>query len=136
MLLELEGHGREEARFAGADLTRTVGWFTSLAPLRLDLSGIDVADALAGGASLGRALKRVKETLRGLPARGSGYGLLRYLNPATAAELAGLPAPQLSFNYLGRFGAPGSGDWEFAQELKGQELKRSRARAGQETEQN
>ena len=116
VLLELEGHGREEL-FGDLDLTRTVGWFTSVAPLRLELSGIDVADALAGGASLGRLLKRVKEALRALPGKGLGYGLLRYLNPETSGVLAGLPAPQLSFNYLGRFGAPGSGDWEFAAEL-------------------
>ena len=85
VLLELEGHGREEAVFADADLTRTVGWFTSLAPLRLDLSGLDVADAVAGGASLGRALKRVKEAVRGLPGKGLGYGLLRYPEPAERA---------------------------------------------------
>ena len=51
-----------------------------------------------------------------MPGKGLGYGLLRYLNGETAAQLAGLPAPQLGFNYLGRFAAGGDGaDWAPAQ---------------------
>ena len=104
MLLDLEGHGREEDGFAGVDLTRTVGWFTSLYPVRLDPGAIDLAAALSGGAPLGRALKSIKEQLRAVPQKGLHYGLLRYLNGDTAQELSGLPAPELGFNYLGRFG--------------------------------
>ena len=52
ILLELEGHGREEI-FADVDLSRTVGWFTSLHPMRLDAEGIDLDDALAGGRAPG-----------------------------------------------------------------------------------
>ena len=70
-LLDLEGHGREEEGFAGVDLTRTVGWFTSLYPVRLDPGAIDVAAALSGGAPLGRALKSIKEQLRAVPQKGS-----------------------------------------------------------------
>ena len=80
VLLDLEGHGREEV-FADVDLSRTVGWFTSLFPLRLDAGALDLDEALAGGPALGRALKLVKEQLRALPDHGLGYGLLRYLNP-------------------------------------------------------
>ncbi|KOV14648.1 hypothetical protein ADK60_28330, partial [Streptomyces sp. XY431] len=76
--VELEGHGREELG-AGTDLSRTVGWFTSLFPVRLDLGGLDVGEAVAGGAALGEAVKRGKEHLRSLPDHGLGYGLLRYL---------------------------------------------------------
>src|SRR5205807_1974650 len=36
VLLDLEGHGREEI-FAGVDLSRTVGWFTTIFPVALDL---------------------------------------------------------------------------------------------------
>ena len=71
------------------DLTRTVGWFTSLYPVRLDPGLLDLAEALSGGPSLGRALKTIKEQLRAVPGKGLGYGLLRYLNGETAAELAG-----------------------------------------------
>ena len=101
------------------DLSRTVGWFTSLYPVRLDpraIRRVDLDDALSGGDAIGRALKTVKEQLRALPDRGLGYGLLRYLNPQTAATLAALPAPQIGFNYLGRFAAPGSADWASAPE--------------------
>src|SRR6188508_3663843 len=57
---------------------------------------------------------------RGVRRKGLGYGLLRYLNGATAAALAGAPAPQLGFNYLGRFGSGGAGaDWAPAAEAVG-----------------
>src|SRR5262249_28335206 len=72
---------------------------------------LDLEEALAGGPALGRALKTIKEQLRALPDHGLGYGLLRYLNPQTAAALAGFAAPQLGFNYLGRFAAPAAADW-------------------------
>jgi amino acid adenylation domain-containing protein/non-ribosomal peptide synthase protein (TIGR01720 family) len=104
-LLRLEGHGREEHLVPGADLSGTVGWFTAMYPVRLDLSGIDVADAFAGGPAAGRAVKAVKEQLRAIPGNGLGYGLLRHLNPATAAALSGCRPPQIGFNYLGKSSA-------------------------------
>ncbi|KAA2254443.1 amino acid adenylation domain-containing protein [Solihabitans fulvus] len=118
VLLDLEGHGREDV-VDGVDLSRTVGWFTSLYPVRLDAEVTDWADVLAGGESVGAALKRVKEQLRAVPDNGIGYGLLRHLNPQTGPMLAGLPAPQLGFNYLGRFAAPGAdsgAEWSAAPE--------------------
>src|SRR5262249_19848593 len=83
VLLDLEGHGREDI-FPELDLSRTIGWFTSLYPVRLDPGGIDLDDALQAGPALGRALKSIKEQLREVPDRGLGYGLLRYLNDETA----------------------------------------------------
>ena len=107
-----KGHGREEGWSPNVDLTRTVGWFTSLYPVRLDPGLLDLEEALSGGPALGRALKTIKEQLRAVPGKGLGYGLLRYLNDETAAELAGAAAPQLGFNYLGRFAAGSDGgDW-------------------------
>jgi non-ribosomal peptide synthase protein (TIGR01720 family) len=102
VLFELEGHGREDI-FAGVDLSRTVGWFTSLFPVRLDPGAIDQALA---GPRLGQALKRVKEQLRALPDNGLGYGLLRFMNPETAPQLKEYSSPQIGFNYLGRMAAP------------------------------
>ncbi|WP_413101826.1 amino acid adenylation domain-containing protein [Streptomyces sp. Inha503] len=102
VLVNLEGHGREELD-EGVDLSRTVGWFTSLFPVRLDPGPHDWAEFRAGGPAAGRVLKRVKEQLRALPDNGIGFGLLRYLNPQTGPVLARLPEPQISFNYLGRF---------------------------------
>ncbi|HEX6639742.1 MAG TPA: amino acid adenylation domain-containing protein, partial [Thermoanaerobaculia bacterium] len=91
--IDLEGHGRDE--IDGIDLSRTVGWFTTLHPVSLDARSEDPA----------RALKHVKEQLRVTPRHGLGYGLLRHLHPPSAARLASLPRPQLTFNYLGRFSA-------------------------------
>ena len=115
VLVDLEGHGREEPS-AGVDLSRTVGWLTSLCPVRLDIGAIDLDELLAGGAALGRALKLIKEQLRALADNGLGYGLLRYLNPETASQLSGLAVPQIGFNYLGRLAAPAAVDWAPAAE--------------------
>ncbi|WP_219665566.1 non-ribosomal peptide synthetase [Streptomyces bambusae] len=110
VLLDLEGHGREEL-LAGvlpdADISRTVGWFTSLFPVRLDpaVPDGDWEALYAGGPAAGRALAHVAGQLAELPDNGAGYGLLRHLNPETAGVLAALPDPQIGFNYLGRFGA-------------------------------
>ncbi len=95
VLLDLEGHGREEI-FPDVDLTRTVGWFTTLFPVVLEIA--------AGAAGQpGEALKSVKEQLRAIPGRGLGYGLLRYLGPDRAlADRLALLRPEISFNYLGQ----------------------------------
>ncbi|MBJ8347537.1 non-ribosomal peptide synthetase [Antrihabitans sp. YC2-6] len=105
VLVRMEGHGREEQVAPGADLSRTIGWFTSMFPVRLDVSGIALDDALSGGRSTGVAVKAVKEQLRAVPDKGIGYGLLRYANEETAGELSALPIPQVGFNYLGRISA-------------------------------
>ncbi|GAA2610023.1 non-ribosomal peptide synthetase [Streptomyces lienomycini] len=107
VLIDVEGHGRDEDG-SGADLSRTVGWFTCLYPARLDPGAHAWEDVTSGGAGVDAACKRVKEQMRAVPGHGRGYGLLRYLNTDTAAELAGLPLPQIGFNYVGRFPAPGA----------------------------
>jgi amino acid adenylation domain-containing protein/non-ribosomal peptide synthase protein (TIGR01720 family) len=94
LVVDLEGHGREEI-FEDVDLSRTVGWFTAICPVLLDLTEAH---------SVGSAVKVVKEQLRRLPNQGLGYGLLRYLRPdeATREKLAKLPQAEVSFNYLGQ----------------------------------
>ncbi|MEH2621946.1 amino acid adenylation domain-containing protein/non-ribosomal peptide synthase protein (TIGR01720 family) [Bradyrhizobium sp. AZCC 1719] len=110
LLVALEGHGRE-ALFAEADVSRTVGWFTSLFPVRLDLG--DASDP-------GAALKAVKEQLRAVPNRGIGYGILRYLGGAAAAEALPVPEPEISFNYLGQLDeADGARPFRFAEQNVG-----------------
>ncbi len=98
LLVELEGHGREEEAVRGADLSRTAGWFTTLYPVWLDVDDPDGGDP-------GATLRSVKEGLRSSPQGGIGYGLLRHLrgDEAVTARLAGLPRPAISFNYLGEF---------------------------------
>ena len=114
-LIDVEGHGREEI-FPGIELSRTVGWFTSLYPVRLDPGPLDIDETMAGGPALGRALKMIKEQLHAVPEHGLGFGLLRYLNAKMFETLRALPRPQLGFNYLGRFAASTAADWGVASE--------------------
>ncbi|HEU4457453.1 MAG TPA: amino acid adenylation domain-containing protein [Longimicrobium sp.] len=95
LLVDVEGHGREEAGAGGADLSRTVGWFTTLHPLLVDVGGAAGADG---------ALKAVKEQARAVPNRGIGHGALRWLHPdpAVRSALAAMPAAGVRFEYLGR----------------------------------
>ncbi|MEU4836551.1 condensation domain-containing protein, partial [Streptosporangium sp. NPDC023615] len=99
----LEGHGRQESLVPGADLSRTVGWFTSWYPVALSSDDIDPTRALTDPRLAADVVLRVKEQLRRVPGRGAGYGLLRHLNPVTAAALASGGVPQFGFNYLGQF---------------------------------
>ena len=116
VLVDVEGHGRQ-AGVDGLDLSRTVGWFTSITPVRLDPGAAALREVAGGGAAAGELVKRVKEQLRAVPGGGLGFGLLRYLNAETGPVLAGLPVPQIGFNYLGRHlaGPPtpgGDGAWQ------------------------
>ncbi|VVO90666.1 Linear gramicidin synthase subunit B [Pseudomonas fluorescens] len=91
-LIQLEGHGREEL-FGGVDLTRTVGWFTSLFPV-----------CLTPAALPGDSIKQIKEQLRSIPNKGIGFGALRHLGDAQVQDsLRALPTPRITFNYLGQF---------------------------------
>ncbi|MGY2684736.1 non-ribosomal peptide synthetase [Pseudomonas tolaasii] len=91
-LIQLEGHGRETL-FDEIDLTRSVGWFTSAYPLRLTPQ-----------AEQGASIKAIKEQLRGVPHKGLGYGVLRYLaDDPTRQTLQALPQAPITFNYLGQF---------------------------------
>ncbi|MFE9631360.1 non-ribosomal peptide synthase/polyketide synthase [Streptomyces sp. NPDC006463] len=93
VVVDVEGHGREEA-VIGADVSRTVGWFTSIFPVALGASG-DWSEQIRG----------TKEMLRAIPDRGIGFGALRHLHGADLTDPA-----QVSFNYLGRFDADGHPD--------------------------
>jgi len=101
--LDVERDGREAA---GCDLSRTVGWFTTLHPLR-----VVPADGPA------ETVRRVREALRAVPDGGAGFGLPRYLGEdgRLAARLAALPAPEVLFAWLGRLhpamAAPGRFDF-------------------------
>jgi non-ribosomal peptide synthase protein (TIGR01720 family) len=95
LLVNLEGHGREEI-IKDVDLSRTVGWFTTLFPVLLELEA---------ASEPGEALKAIKEQLRQIPNRGIGYGVLRYLQPDPSVKERSrqLPQPEVCFNYLGQF---------------------------------
>ncbi|TYC64536.1 non-ribosomal peptide synthetase, partial [Streptomyces sp. CB01881] len=113
MTVELEGHGREDLG-PQLDLSRTVGWFTSIYPVLLDVGPEDDQGAM---------LKRIKEQLRSVPNRGLGDGLLRHLaeHPAAQTELRNARRPDIVFNYLGQSDQvfQGESDWGPAPEAAG-----------------
>jgi microcystin synthetase protein McyA len=91
LLVDLEGHGREEI-LEGEDVSRTIGWFTTIFPVALNV-----------GTDLPAAVRKVREQLREVPNKGIGYGLLRYgENEETTRKLRALPQAEVSFNYLGQ----------------------------------
>jgi non-ribosomal peptide synthase protein (TIGR01720 family) len=101
-LVALEGHGRE-ALSEALDVGRTLGWFTSLFPVRVKAAS-----------SIRQTLEQVRALVRGLPDKGLGFGLLRYLgNERVREQLAALPEPKVVFNYLGQFDQD-LGDGRFA----------------------
>ncbi|SFF10403.1 methyltransferase, FkbM family/non-ribosomal peptide synthase domain TIGR01720/amino acid adenylation domain-containing protein [Chitinophaga sp. CF118] len=120
VLVRLEGHGREDIG-TDADITRTVGWFTTTYPVVFDMRYSD---------DITRQLIEVKESLHRVPNKGIGYGILRYL--------AGKPYtlnPQVSFNYLGDFGSgvetkQGDQIFEFSGEYHGKGFSENMQREG------
>ena len=95
LVVDAEGHGRE-GLFDEVDLTRTVGWFTSIYPVLVELPA---------GSDCGERLKSIKEQVRRVNYGGVGYGVLRYLSPdeGVRRRLAAQPQAEISFNYLGRY---------------------------------
>jgi len=90
--IQLEGHGREDL-FDDIDLSRSVGWFTTLYPVKLEPAQ-----------GIGESIKAVKEQLRAVPNKGIGFGVLRYLEDDVDRQLLSqLPTPRITFNYLGQF---------------------------------
>ncbi|ACR31379.1 non-ribosomal peptide synthetase [Burkholderia glumae] len=110
-LVALEGHGRDIHERHELDPSRTVGWFTTRYPAWLPAPADDAA-----------ALIEAKARLRALPDGGASWGWLQaYGDPAAQAALAALPAPRISFNYLGQFDGSlaDDGPFGFATEASG-----------------
>lgn len=107
--IALEGHGRQSEQ-AGADISRTVGWFTSIYPVLFRSGAYEPLEEYEI-----RTLKTVKDTLRRIPDKGNGYGVLKYLTPPKLAGMTFGKAPEISFNYLGQFDAPGGNPAETEQ---------------------
>ncbi|GCE27610.1 hypothetical protein KDA_30940 [Dictyobacter alpinus] len=95
LLVDLEGHGREDL-MDGIDLSRTVGWFTSIVPIVLN------QDTRYRRPS--EVLVAVKEHLRAIPNGGIGFGLLQSLvqDREIAEQIRALPQAQIIFNYQGQ----------------------------------
>ncbi|MEC1867265.1 non-ribosomal peptide synthetase [Bacillus paralicheniformis] len=92
--IAMEGHGRDHT-LPELDISRTVGWFTTIYPVLIDLH--------AAEGELGLAVKTVKDTLGRIPDKGMGYGILKYLTSSENKTIQFSKAPEIGFNYLGQF---------------------------------
>ncbi|WP_102143879.1 non-ribosomal peptide synthetase [Mycobacterium hubeiense] len=103
-LIALEGHGREDSQLASSvDTSATVGWFTSVYPVRLGAGDkpVDVQTAQRDPDAARALVDNVAKDVAAVPNRGLDYGLLRYhrADPALVAARH----PQVEFNYIGRY---------------------------------
>jgi len=93
LFIDMEGHGREQL-FDDIDVSRTVGWFSTIFPVQLDLAMSEAPP---------EQMRSIKRQLAEIPGRGIGHGILRYLCDGPAAAMArAIPPAEVSFNYLGR----------------------------------
>ena len=100
-MIDIEGHGREQL-FSETDLSRTVGWFTTIYPVVVEVE----PDSGTSDVVLPALIDHVKKTIGSVPLKGIGYGLLRYLcsDAEIRERMRRLRAAEISFNYLGQFG--------------------------------
>ncbi|MEM9276299.1 MAG: amino acid adenylation domain-containing protein, partial [Cyanobacteria bacterium P01_F01_bin.143] len=96
LLLDLENYGRGKI-WENIDISRTVGWFTTIYPVRLQLDNFN---------QTGETIKSIKEQLRSYQDHGFNYSILKYLNPESTQELKQLSSSQIAFNYLGQLNPP------------------------------
>ncbi len=100
--LDLEGHGREDL-LDGVDLSRTVGWFTTVHPVALQ---VDRPDDLGPDRDWRALVKSVRRQLRAVPGNGLGFGALRtYGSTEVRERLGGAAHGEVVFNYLGQWDA-------------------------------
>ena len=94
-LIDLEGHGKEQINDQ-LDISRTVGWFTSLYPILLQKPAANTHEDTL--------IKAIKTQLRTIPHHGISFGLLRYLsqNKTLQENLNHANQATISFNYLGQ----------------------------------
>ncbi|TYP74363.1 non-ribosomal peptide synthetase [Aquimarina intermedia] len=95
IVIQVENNGRT---MLDLDVSRTIGWFTTLFPLQVKLVSENLKETLL----------LIKEKFRSIPNQGIGYMLMQQSNNATSNNFY---LPEVRFNYLGEFGA------EFANEL-------------------
>lgn len=91
--ISMEGHGRE-AIMENVDVTRTIGWFTTVYPVVLDMENLDDISSM---------IMSTKEMLRQIPNKGFGYWVLKYMTDEENKQGLGFHSePEISFNYLGQ----------------------------------
>lgn len=88
--ISLEGHGREE--IVGIDVSRTVGWFTSIFPVNLSITNRE---------DISNSIVEIRNIINDIPNNGISYGIINYYVNRFSKNL-----PRLGFNYLGQFSNP------------------------------
>ncbi|MGW5053661.1 non-ribosomal peptide synthase/polyketide synthase [Actinokineospora sp. NPDC004072] len=91
--ITLEGHGREDL-LDDVDLSRTVGWFTTVFPVAIRVPATDDTRTL---------VRAVRKQLRATPNNGFGFGALRHLGSPSTRERLTAAQPEIAFNYLGQW---------------------------------
>ncbi|UCH92681.1 MAG: amino acid adenylation domain-containing protein, partial [Candidatus Aminicenantes bacterium] len=98
--IQLEGHGREKI-LGNIDISRTVGWFTTQFPILLEVQENDKENEED---RLSIHIRHTKESLRKIPNKGIGFGILRYISELPEKDRYLLEIePEICFNYLGQF---------------------------------
>ncbi|MFI5777109.1 amino acid adenylation domain-containing protein [Nocardia sp. NPDC051570] len=100
-LIALESHGRADA-VVGADTSGTVGWFTTVFPIRLGhgAAALTVTGAEEDPRAARALLDSVAVQVGSLPGFGLDFGVLQEMTEV--ADLVDANEPQVEFNYLGR----------------------------------
>lgn len=116
-LIDMEGHGREEC-IEGVDVTRTIGWFTSIFPVYLRVPPLFLEEDDSKWSEL---MLSIKQEMRQVPDKGIGYGILRYLTNETTKKQLSNNNALILFNYLGQFDlvSKHQATWSFASESPG-----------------
>ncbi|MEX2664788.1 amino acid adenylation domain-containing protein, partial [Candidatus Uabimicrobium amorphum] len=112
--LDLEGHGREQETVGQVELSRTVGWFTSVFPVHLEMEPREF--------NWRQIICSIKEQLRAIPDKGFGFGVLQYLHrDSHMRKQLSQTKSQISFNYLGQFNEKTS-LWNFSTQAPGESI--------------
>ncbi|MDP4196949.1 MAG: condensation domain-containing protein, partial [Bacteroidota bacterium] len=100
LYIDLENHGRDTQFSDQIDVSRTIGWFTSIYPLFIKAESVD-----GNISEVGNIISMIKEKINGIPDKGISYSLLKYLNKnnTLSENIRRYPTPEMSYNYLGQF---------------------------------
>ena len=108
IVVDFENYGRN---LEGIDVSRTIGWFTSIYPVVFKIEGDD----------LDKHIKAVKEQIRKVPKNGIGYGIAKYL--AGSFNQSEKLKSEIRFNYLGQFGEEVSNDlFSYSNKFSGKDV--------------
>lgn len=95
-VIEHENHGRQ---LDECDVSRTLGWFTAMYPVKLELVGEDPSVQI----------KSIKEQIKSIPDHGLSFELSQNLEEPKTANMS-----EIRLNYLGEFDLEHDDYWSFS----------------------